>query len=248
MAIFKRISIGREEAKTACTGQVRALPTLSGISAFRRILHFGFCLPSPALAGNASRWAANSPSSVRLRSCEESMSRETSIDIHCGEVDALIAKWRHATVAMASRGVPPHITLLYPWRRAPITAADMSALKSVVKEQRPFSLVFTRVQHFSNRVLYLAVNEDSEVKTLRLKIVAAFPDASPYGGEFSTPITHLTIARAPDDVTFDALMHEVSASVASELPIEIFVREIVVMEEGEDTNWNVHSVIALDEQ
>ena len=175
------------------------------------------------------------------------MSRETSIDIHFREVDALVSRWRHATVAMAAKGVPPHITLLYPWRPAPITDVDVSALKSVLKEQRPFPLVFTRVEQFANRVLYLAVSEESELTTLMEKIVAAFPDASPYGGEFSAPIPHLTIAMAPDDVTFDALVQEVSASVASELPIKVIVQEVVVMEEGEDTNWKVHSILALGE-
>jgi 2'-5' RNA ligase len=175
------------------------------------------------------------------------MPRETSIDIHCKEIDALISKWRHATVAVASKGVPPHITLLYPWRPAPITDVDVSALKSILKGQHPFPLVFTRVEQFSNRVLYLAIDEKSEVRTLMQKIIAAFPDASPYGGEFSNPIPHLTIAKVPNDVIFDALIQEVSASIESELPIEIIIREIVVMEEDEDTNWKIHSIVALDE-
>jgi 2'-5' RNA ligase len=175
------------------------------------------------------------------------MSRETSIDLHFDEVDALISKWRHATVAMASRGVPPHITLLYPWRPAPLAEADVTELKSVVKQQRPFSVVFTRVDQFPGRVVYLAVNEEPELDGLRQKIVAAFPDASPYGGAFSYPIPHLTIAEAADDVTFDTLVREITASIAPELPIEILVREIVVMEEGEDTNWKVHSTLTLGE-
>ena len=175
------------------------------------------------------------------------MPRETSIDIHCRDINALISKWRHATVAVASKGVPPHITLLYPWRPAPITDVDVSALKSTLKGQRPFPLVFTHVEQFSNRVLYLAVDEESEVRTLMQKIIAAFPDVKPYSSEFSNPIPHLTIARAPSDVIFNELIQEVSASIASKLPIEIIVREIVVMEENEDSNWKVHSIVALDE-
>jgi len=38
-------------------GQGRALPTLPGIQRLWRVRGRGFFLPSPALAGNACRWA-----------------------------------------------------------------------------------------------------------------------------------------------------------------------------------------------
>ncbi len=175
------------------------------------------------------------------------MPRKSAIDIHFKEIDDLISKWRHSTIAVASKGVPPHITLLFPWRPVPITDIDISTLRSVTKGQHPFPIVFTHIEQFSKRVIYLAINEESDVRILIQKIIAAFPDASPYDHEFPNPIPHLTIAKAPDDATFDALFKEVSASIVSELPIEIIVREIVVMEEGEDTNWRVHSIITLDQ-
>jgi 2'-5' RNA ligase len=175
------------------------------------------------------------------------MTRETSIDLHFQEIDALISKWRVPSVKIASKGVPPHITLLYPWRPTPITDTDLGILRSVIKGQHPFPIVFTHLQQFSNRVLYLAVNEESNVRTLITKITNAFPDVLPYSGEFPNPIPHLTIAKAPDDATFEVLFQEVSAYIESELPIELIVREIVVMEEGEDTNWKVHSIFKLDD-
>jgi 2'-5' RNA ligase len=175
------------------------------------------------------------------------MQRESAIDINVNEIDTLILKWRNSTVGIASKGVPPHITLLFPWRPVPITDTDISTLRSVIKDQHPFPIVFTHIEQFSKRILYLAINEESEVRILIQKILAAFPDASPYNNEFSNPIPHLTIAKAPDDATFDTLYQEVSTSIASKFPIEIMVREIVVMEEGEDTNWRVHSIIVLDQ-
>lgn len=40
--------------------------------------------------------------------------KESSIDVILPGLAHLIDRWRVPTVAEASRGVPPHITLLYP--------------------------------------------------------------------------------------------------------------------------------------
>ncbi len=42
----------------------------------------------------------------------------TSIDLQFGELAQMLDPWRSDTVAVATLGVPPHITLLYPWRSA----------------------------------------------------------------------------------------------------------------------------------
>jgi hypothetical protein len=41
--------------------------------------------------------------------------RETAIGISLPELAELLDLWRMATVPVASNGIPPHITLLYPW-------------------------------------------------------------------------------------------------------------------------------------
>ncbi|MHC4816813.1 MAG: hypothetical protein ACYTF8_01960 [Planctomycetota bacterium] len=54
---------------------------------------------------------------------------ESSVDIHLAELADLVSPWREATVEVAARGVPPHITLLYPWKPPPIETSDIRAFE-----------------------------------------------------------------------------------------------------------------------
>ncbi len=174
------------------------------------------------------------------------MPRETSIDILVTELDDLISPWRQATVSVASKSVPPHISLLYPWRSAPIDDADINALRELVQDQRSLQLRFTGIGNFPNGTIYLGIEKSLGLTLLIRKIFKAFPDIRQYGGEFPDPIPHLTVANSSDE-KLDELMQEISATLSSKLPIEIAVHEIVVMEEDETGNWKIHTRIPLDE-
>ncbi len=174
------------------------------------------------------------------------MPRETSIDILVTELENLISPWRQATVSAASKSVPPHISLLYPWRSAPVDKADINALREVVRDHRSLQLKFTGIDNFPNGTIYLGIEKTPELTLLIRKIFKAFPDTPPYGGEFPDPMPHLTIAKS-SDAELEELMQEISAVLSPKLPIEIALHEIVVMEEDETGNWKIHTRIPLDE-
>ena len=173
------------------------------------------------------------------------MPRETSIDILVTELDDILSPWRHATASVASKSVPPHISLLYPWRSAPIDDADINALRAVVQDHRSLRLRFAGIGNFPNGTIYLGIEKAPGLTLLIRKIFKAFPDTPPYGGEFPDPMPHLTVANSSDE-NLDELIQEISAALASKLPIEIAVQEIVVMEEDETGNWKIHTRISLD--
>jgi len=50
--------------------------------------------------------------------------QESALDICLPELCSLLDQWRMATVPVAMQGGPPHMTLLYPWRAAPLQGAD----------------------------------------------------------------------------------------------------------------------------
>jgi hypothetical protein len=58
---------------------------------------------------------------------------------------AELPNWKH----MATLGVPPHVTLLYPWRPAPIDAASLGALSAVARQFDQFAMSLARVETFS---------------------------------------------------------------------------------------------------
>jgi len=156
----------------------------------------------------------------------------------------LLDHWLIPTLGDTARGVPPHISLLYPWRPAPLQAAAVMGVKAAVACIRPFTAAFRQRGRFPG-VLFLRPEPDDALRALTKRLVAAFPDTPPYGGRFLDPAPHLTIAKAPTEDELDRLEGEVTARVGPLFPLVFTVRAIVVQEEGDDGKWSVRSTIAL---
>jgi 2'-5' RNA ligase len=90
------------------------------------------------------------------------MTQLSAIDIHVEWLDALLEPWRTATVEVANHGMPSHVTLLYPWRAAPLSEKDTEAVRKVLGQQSSFEMHFSNLSHFGKRVIYLSLDEDSE--------------------------------------------------------------------------------------
>jgi hypothetical protein len=171
--------------------------------------------------------------------------RETSIDLQFPVLESLFAPWRHATVDVATKGVPPHVSLLYPWRVPPLAGRDLEALQCVVDDSPAFSICFARVGQFASNVLFLEPLPDAALRTLARRIWATFPDTPPYAGAVADPVLHLTLAKAKNGEHFERLQSEIGAAVAPLLPIVLPVEEIVVMEEGVTGFWQNRAVLRL---
>ena len=88
--------------------------------------------------------------------------RESAIDIVVDVPDiASLPYWRH----MATLGVPPHVTLLYPWRPAPIDPLSVAALLAVAEEFAPFTMWLGRVETFPKGVVYATVGPDDVLRS-----------------------------------------------------------------------------------
>jgi 2'-5' RNA ligase len=160
--------------------------------------------------------------------------RESSIDILVPELSDLLRPWREAS---AAKGVPPHVSLLYPWRTPPVTADDIAVLRAAIARVRKFAIRFVAIERFTARALYLKIADESPVRALMRTIHAAFPDSPPYGGEFPDPAPHLTVAKASAEAKLDQLQQELSFTLGSHLPLSIEVRSVAVMEEDAEGFW-----------
>lgn len=70
----------------------------------------------------------------------EEMTRESAIDVYVPELVGLLDRWRLPTIAVAAKEVPPHISLLYPWRPAPVGPSDITEAAAVVAGISPFTM------------------------------------------------------------------------------------------------------------
>jgi 2'-5' RNA ligase len=142
----------------------------------------------------------------------------------------VVDRWRELTCnAKPSLGVPPHITLLFPF--APITQEVISDLESLFAPVAPFTIVLGKLERFPG-VAYLVPDPAAPFAGLTAELVRRYPDHRPYGGESFPVVPHLTIAQGEDEV-----LDRAEAGVAGSLPITADIVEAQLLEEG--VPWQV---------
>jgi 2'-5' RNA ligase len=172
--------------------------------------------------------------------------RESAIDICLPELAELVDHWRLPTVPVASQGVPPHVTLLYPWRPAPVPSADMHKATRAVLDINPFTLTFQRVGRFPG-ALFLCPEPESMVRRLTQRLMHAFPETPPYGGQFGAdPTPHLTVALAETEEELNRLQADILARLEPLFPLRVPIEELSVEEEGPDGTWQIVATIELN--
>jgi hypothetical protein len=160
---------------------------------------------------------------MRRRNVRLSIVGASSIDVLVPDANSVIGQWYERTPAAAD-GMPPHITLL-----------------------RRFSLSFQRCGTFLG-ALYLVPEPDQVLYKLMRRLAACFPETPPYGGEFTSPVPQMTVAKNDSQ---DALV-EIRALLETQLaarPLIVEVTEVCVSEAGlmDGARWGVRSRISLTE-
>lgn len=167
----------------------------------------------------------------------------TAIVIPFPEASPIVDGWRERTCAdRPSIGIPPHVTLLFPFVPAeqinPTVLADLPDLFAKVSA---FDVVFRETRRFPG-TLYLAPEPAEPFVQLAESIVGRWPDYPPYEGAFDTIIPHLAIAHGDA-----ALLEEAEAEVEPKLPISAAAHEALLFEELEPewVRWGVRARFPL---
>ncbi|WP_165842843.1 2'-5' RNA ligase family protein [Phenylobacterium deserti] len=116
------------------------------------------------------------------------------------EVETLLADIRAEHDPAAKLGMPPHVTVLYPFASPKrLGPTERMALAELILGFPAMDLSFQRTARFPD-VLWLAPEPVEPVLALADGLTAAFPKYPPYRGKFTTVIPHLTVAQAPAPV------------------------------------------------
>ena len=164
---------------------------------------------------------------------------ETAIVALVAEAEPLVGAWRRAHTDDGRDGMPPHVTLIYPFvddASLPGRVADVGA---VVARFRVFDCVFARTGRF-DRVLYLSPAQDEIFRAMTAALARAFPDTPPYGGRYDDVVPHLTVAQSDDD----ALLAAIELDLRARLPIETRVAAATLMHLV-DGRWREHTSVSL---
>lgn len=163
----------------------------------------------------------------------------TAVIIAFPEAAPAVDGWRERTCSdRPSIGIPPHVTLLFPF--VPAEKVDdglLAALRVLFAATEPFTVSFREAHRWSG-MLYLAPEPAERFSRLTRTIVERWPDHPPYEGVHETVIPHLTVAYGDE-----ALLAGVEADVTPKLPIEANVSEALLLEELEPDwmRWGVRA-------
>lgn len=151
------------------------------------------------------------------------------------EAEPLVESWREKGDPAAAVGLPPHVTLLYPF-------VDSEALDEGVTGE--LSWFFDHVDVFDAVFERVAVLEDGGVvyldpvgtglDDLAEALARRWPETPPFRGAVAQPHAHLTVVHTDDAGLREAAV----ADVQQALPLTVRVRAASLWQCGEDGTWS----------
>ena len=165
----------------------------------------------------------------------------SSVDLHFPQLTPLIEEWWRGT---HEPGVPPHLTLLYPWVDA-VGESDIDKVREIASATAPFEVSFTAVAAFAAGAVYLRPEPDDRVRELMARFVSAFPDAPLYDGAIADPTPHLTIRRAEPGAATETARQRIAEALGPRLPVTLPATAFAVMEQDADGFWETIHEVAL---
>jgi 2'-5' RNA ligase len=147
----------------------------------------------------------------------------------------------------AAAGIPLHITLLFPFiPRHRVSEADERTLENLFRSWEPLEFDLVSVASFPS-IVYAVPSPDAGLRQLMSAVWKEFPEAPPYGGAFSDPPPHATIALVQDDEHADDVARKVEARVDHLWPLRCVAEDVSLMEEYEIGRWREARSFTLGE-
>jgi 2'-5' RNA ligase len=161
---------------------------------------------------------------------------ETALIVEVGDAEELVRPWRSVHDPVAARGVPGHITALFPF--APPDEFDdriFELLTETAQRTPAFEFDLVAVDEFPGTV-WLRPQPDDPFTTLTQDIWSVFPDFPPYAGRFSELHPHLTLAMVDADRQA-ALAARIRDAMSPRLPIRCRADALSVFMSDDLGNW-----------
>jgi hypothetical protein len=163
--------------------------------------------------------------------------RETGLLVEVPAAEPLVASWRERYDPVTTRGIPAHITALWPFiPPADLDSAAIERLRVVLADVNPFAFRLTRLDEFPG-VVWLRPEPDEPFMALTRALWRAFPEFPPYAGAFPDPQPHLTVGLADSPYAQAALHRRVTDSLEGQLPIRCEASALTVFTSDDSGEW-----------
>lgn len=172
--------------------------------------------------------------------------RRSGLLIPVVNADSLVGGFRSRyNAATVARGLPPHITILFPFARgANVSETYGSELATHFATFEPFEAELTGVGRFA-RFVWLAPEPRERFVDLVTGTCGRFPEFPPYEGEGGEPEPHLTIAAIDAPVQTEPIARIARSELQPRLPFRFTVDSVCLFEEQEDATWRMSIRYAL---
>lgn len=164
--------------------------------------------------------------------------RRSALVVVAGEAEPVVGEWRRRYLREpVERGVPPHLTILFPFVPASeIDDATLAALRRLYVPVRPFAYDLVSVEAFPDAA-WLAPVPAEPFLDLVERTREAFPDLPPYGDAEHVVVPHCTLGIEEDPDRLAAMVHELRARLGPRLPIRCRAVEVSLVGELPDGRW-----------
>ncbi len=171
---------------------------------------------------------------------------ETALLVATSEAEELLVGWRRRHLAdTVRRGIPAHVTVLYPFVPPSELTAELDAsLRSLYATLDRFEFALTTVESFPGHV-WCAPEPSAAFLALIEATRARFPDYPLYGDPKLDPTPHCTVGAADEPEALARMLAEVRAGLSPSLPVRCHADAVLLYRERDDGSWVEHASYPL---
>jgi len=170
---------------------------------------------------------------------------ETAVLVEVPEAEDHVHDWRSIHDPVAARGIPAHITVLFPF--VPPDRFDeivLDAIREIAASERPFDFELTGVGEFPGAI-WLRPEPERRFQELTRRFWKSFPAYPPYGGIHPDSQPHLTVAIASNEAEQQRLSSDISIELDRQLPIACSAATLSVFMSDQNGVWQRHHSFVL---
>ena len=166
----------------------------------------------------------------------------TALVVVADAADGTLAPWRRRFHGWSvERGIPAHLTILFPFVVAAQVDADLlTSLRALYAPVAPFAYELARVESFPG-VAWLAPEPAAPFRELIAATRAAFPDHPPYGDPTLEAVPHCTVGGDTGDENdvrvLAAMLAELRDGLGPSLPLACRAEAATLLVEQADGTW-----------
>jgi 2'-5' RNA ligase len=167
--------------------------------------------------------------------------RRSALVVVAAEAEPVVGEWRRRYLRESvRRGIPPHLTILFPFLPAQeIDAQVLAQLGRLYAPVQPFAYELASVESFPDAAWLAPVPAEPfhELVGIARRAFPAFP---PYGNPEHVVVPHCTIGTDADPAGVEVMVRELRERLAPRLPIRCRADEVVLVGEQANGSWVRH--------